>query len=129
MTLTEFLLARIAETEARARGSLDTGYQPPAHSPDDHPEYIPDFYPEPTRQDRAEVAHILAECEAKRRIVALHGGFLAWSTANQLHCETCAKWYEADYDGPPNVDWPCATLRLLAMPYADHPDYREEWRP
>jgi hypothetical protein len=24
---------------------------------------------------------------------------------------------------------PCDTLRLLALPYADHPDYREEWRP
>jgi hypothetical protein len=21
------------------------------------------------------------------------------------------------------------TLRLLALPYADHPDFREEWRP
>jgi hypothetical protein len=24
---------------------------------------------------------------------------------------------------------PCWTARLLALPYASHPDYREEWRP
>jgi hypothetical protein len=25
--------------------------------------------------------------------------------------------------------YPCDTLKLLALPYADHPDYRDEWRP
>jgi hypothetical protein len=25
--------------------------------------------------------------------------------------------------------YPCLTLRLLALPYADHADYRQEWRP
>ncbi|MEV5894733.1 DUF6221 family protein [Nonomuraea fuscirosea] len=30
------------------------------------------------------------------------------------------------YDGQP---WPCLDLRDLAAPYADHPDYRDEWRP
>jgi hypothetical protein len=24
---------------------------------------------------------------------------------------------------------PCDTLLLLALPYADHPDYRETWTP
>ncbi len=24
---------------------------------------------------------------------------------------------------------PCVTLRLLALPYAGHPDYQPEWRP
>lgn len=24
---------------------------------------------------------------------------------------------------------PCPTLRLLSLPFADHPDYRQEWRP
>lgn len=44
-----------------------------------------------------------AECEAKRRIVQEWGPF-----------ET--------YNGE-------ALLRLLALPYADHPDWRAEWRP
>jgi hypothetical protein len=24
---------------------------------------------------------------------------------------------------------PCETVRVLALPYSDHPDYHEEWRP
>jgi hypothetical protein len=24
--------------------------------------------------------------------------------------------------------YPCATLRLLALPYADRPGYRKEWK-
>lgn len=34
-------------------------------------------------------------------------------------CRTC--WGEDRY--------PCTTLRLLAAPYSDHPNYREEWKP
>jgi hypothetical protein len=29
----------------------------------------------------------------------------------------------------PGDQTPCTTLRLLALPYADQPGYREEWRP
>jgi len=50
---------------------------------------------------------VLAECETKRRIV-----------------ELCAYW-QRPVDGLDGED----ILRLLALPYADHPDYREEWRP
>lgn len=25
--------------------------------------------------------------------------------------------------------YPCLTVRLLALPYASHPEYRKEWRP
>lgn len=24
--------------------------------------------------------------------------------------------------------WPCLTLKLLAAPYVDHPDYKQEWQ-
>lgn len=34
-----------------------------------------------------------------------------------------------DFCGHDKHELPCPTLRLLARPYADHPDYREEWRP
>jgi hypothetical protein len=27
-----------------------------------------------------------------------------------------------------NESWPCLTVRLLALPYADQPGYRQEWR-
>ena len=34
------------------------------------------------------------------------------------------EWFVPSY-----VRAPCRTLRLLALPYASHPDYRKEWRP
>jgi hypothetical protein len=36
-------------------------------------------------------------------------------------CATCDDWYGG------GQDWPCPTLRLLALPYADHPGYEPEW--
>ena len=88
MTLTEFLLARIAEDERRV--GFVRGFIP---DEGDQGEYI-------------NPARVLAECEAKRRIV-----------------EHCDFDHLARSPGDPYV------LRLLALPYADHPDYREEWRP
>lgn len=49
---------------------------------------------------RHDPARVLAECRAKRRLVEELGAFRRG-----------------------------AALRLLAMPYADHPDYRQEWKP
>lgn len=101
LTLASFLLARIAEDEAAVqRGPLG-----------------------PSRTVDGEVApwssRVLAECEAKRQIVALH----------QPHeedvslCSLCGHIDEFPFD------WPCDTLCLLALPYADHADYDERWRP
>ncbi len=56
--------------------------------------------PDPTR--------IVTECEAKRRIVQRYS-------------------VPDPHDEPGCRD--CDMLRLLALPHADHPDYREEWRP
>jgi hypothetical protein len=87
-TLPGFLLARIAEDEARAR-ALDAAYEadevrPPGRLVNLFALVVP--------------ARVLAECEAKRRIVEQVNGM--------------------EY-----------VLRLLALPYADHEDYRPEWRP
>jgi hypothetical protein len=46
-------------------------------------------------------SRVLADCEAKRQIMSL--------------CE--------------DIDDGWAVLARLALSYADHPDYREEWRP
>ena len=64
-------------------------------------------------------AHVLRECEAKRRIVALH------SEGDKGTCYTCS------VNGTRVQDnlIACPTLRDLAAVYADHPDYRDEWRP
>jgi len=53
-------------------------------------------------------AHVLADCDAKRRIIA-------------------ADW-RADDSGEATLIRQ-DVLRLLALPYADHPDYDETWRP
>jgi hypothetical protein len=63
-------------------------------------------------------ARVLAEVDAKRCILAAHPARLpGW-------CSTC----DVPGDTQGNVHG-CLTLRLLALPFADHPDYREEWRP
>jgi hypothetical protein len=87
--LAEFLLARIAEDEAWAEASASPDYSDaepgtPAHS-----------------------ARILAECEAKRRIVEEHHR------------------HDAGQRGYGATRY--AVLCLAAV-YADHPDYRPEWK-
>ena len=61
-------------------------------------------------------ARVLREIDTKRRIIDEH-------TLNGWVCSTCD-----DGEVPPQA-FPCPTLRLLALPYADRPGYREEWRP
>lgn len=62
-------------------------------------------------------ARVLADIDVKRRIVA--------------HMEAILNAAEGD-DTPDHYDALGSaelTLALLAAPYADHPDYRAEWRP
>lgn len=111
MTLTEFVEARITELEVVARDALAPLGEGPRR----------DFYSTvgPHGDDwglctfHVPPARVFAECEAKRRIVQLHGN--DWNPRGK--CATC------DEVGP------CDTLRALALPYADHPDYDEAWRP
>jgi hypothetical protein len=85
--------------------------------------------------DAAFIAHhdparVLAEVEAKRRLVKLHepvvlrGGAGAQYFETTTVCRSC----EPPRQFPENA-FPCPTLRVLALPHADHPDYREEWKP
>lgn len=77
-------------------------------------------------------SRVLAEVEAKRRIMDLHGpansdGFFGDPEGHSGGCSTCT---DLDYAGLATADgdWPCKTLCLLAVPYADHPDYDPAWR-
>jgi hypothetical protein len=106
VTLTKFLLACIAEDEAHA--SLVTMQSVDMNGG------VPQI------RHTAIRVRVLAECEAKRRIVELH---TTVDGAIYPTCDCCGLYGEAD------VDWPCPTLRLLALPYADRPGYRAEWRP
>ena len=130
-TLTTFLLDRIAEDEETARlgigGQMDPengwGYEGRALTPHvgvihhaAQAEHITRWHP----------ARVLAESEAKRRIVAEHGpeevaslerGSFGKAFVACRRCQTMAGQIIA----------PCPTLRLLAQVYADHPDYQPEW--
>ena len=110
--LADFLLARIAEDEAAASGCDEwdekdrtCGYTVThkwARITDDGSSSFWSGVPSPRR--------VLAECDTKRQIIA---GEPVNDNDDRLYAGACDQ-YEA-------------TLRLLALPYADHPDYREEW--
>lgn len=59
-------------------------------------------------------ARVLAEVEAKRRMLS------AWP-------DPTGEWSAAEAAAARAVKE--RIYRLLALPYADHPDYRAEWRP
>ena len=103
--LVEFLRARLAEDEAWA------------HNPE-------------CDQDPARV---LREVERDRRILDEHFGFLHPSGNPDRACRRCSDRRTDDDPLVHDDRWlrlepaPCPTLRLLALPYADHLDYRQEW--
>lgn len=107
--LVEFLRARLDEDEARARGE---GPHIVFHDPAGRP------LPPPPMPGSYPAGRVLREVEAKRRILAEHRPMIpGW-------CHTCD--VPADVKGNEHG---CLTVRLLALPYADHPNYREAWRP
>lgn len=109
--LTEWLLACIAEDEAVARhkGADAMAGHRWKHAPEN-------VYQEIQSEVLDNCRHVLAECEAKRRIVGLHPHELE-SDDSVRQCSTCRR---------PGL---CGTVRALALPYAGRPGYREEWRP
>jgi hypothetical protein len=83
---------------------------------DEAPDNILDGDSVGTHIARHDPARVLREVEAKRRIVDLH---------------VAAHAQFADYGTPRDgaQDALDDVLRLLALPYSDHPDYRAEWAP
>jgi uncharacterized protein DUF6221 len=139
VTLVEFLRARLNEDEQKARRAAELcGCHPPAPSWKVHDEetdgrivVVDDPHPEVKRKlwrrwsntyeglfaaehiVRHDPARVLREVEAKRELVLMYeaildtGGFVGTLYANAAE----------------------PALRLLALPYAAHEDFREEWRP
>jgi hypothetical protein len=108
MTLTEFLLARIAEDEAAAeRGRSHNGGGTFAN---DNYGYL-----------LVQPARVLAECAAKRQAIEAAWGDQVQIEGEWGHCQGREEMSVKD-DNP-------AVVEHLAAVYADHPDYREEWRP
>lgn len=119
MTLPEFLLARIAEDQARAESLTEIKWQPRwVTSPDNRVLVKPP--PEIEWQPR-----LLAECEAKRRILE------RLASVNDPHSRdwtTGSPGADPEYVGGVSAALEYAA-RSLALPYADHPDYQQEWKP
>ena len=114
MTLAEFLLARIAEDEAAVRA---TGY----FTGKGEEWWGEDWYAACGREITAhlvrwEPPRVLAECEAQRRLVESATYWQGLGGAPDSHGDGRATGF-------------MNALRLLALPHADHPDYRDEWRP
>lgn len=134
MTLTEFMLARIAEDEAVA----------------DQCEENPDCLVGPehvTGIGRVMVvgrSRVLAECEAKRHIIEWHESWpvlvetqpeftptgadvqtMTFQMSQKIAWLTTQEYRARFGDEPPSSPM----LRALAAVYSDHPDYRDEWRP
>jgi hypothetical protein len=107
MKLADFLLARIAEDEAAAREAI-------AWRERDRPDFEGPDMERPRAWPDTSIAcvlvgpeYVLAECEAKRRIVELNATKPGRKTTFRRRL----------------------TLQALAMPYAEHPDYDEGWKP
>lgn len=78
------------------------------HPRDRHPDRLP---------------RVLADCEAKRRIVEELQTFSLVAAKREDQPLPQALTAAGIVTGLERA------VRLLALPYADHPDFREEWRP
>lgn len=147
--LAEFLLARIAEDETAARAAetrngaawtmrelLDgvriDGTVKPGNPRQSDTELWDDegamgmWSETGTHVVRHDPARVLVDCGAKRRIIEEHENYdpnpsaaPGWPEYTG-YCSTCGD--------VPHVGYPCDTLKLLALPFATHPEYDEEWR-
>ena len=111
LTLAEFLLARIAEDEEESstfhevdcdlvtRGRVDPAWGWTCTC--GHP------------------ARVLADCEAKRRIVERA---VKWRQTSLSESETDDQYLQGAADSYEDA------VVFLALPYADHPEFNEEWK-
>ena len=123
--LVAFLKARLDEDEQLARAAGNRQWLVQDNTIELYPEHEDDGYMRwPTRADARhaanwEPARVLREIEAKRLILSWHGAVKNDKTPWGQPVQICRCGY----------DLPCGTLRFLALPYADHEDYQEAWKP
>jgi hypothetical protein len=113
VTLTEFLLARTAEDEQAVRGVQEGRVFDLA---EECPIGCWDF-------DR-----VLAECEAKRRIIDHHHVEWAGSRGGGWFCWVCGGPDADLYERNPTETQACPDLAALASVYTSHADFDPEWR-
>lgn len=128
--LAAFLLARIAEDEQAVQTIVDV--EPTGASLLIHDRPIHTWISEHPSQESWEMARrVLAECEAKRRIIELHCARTVAIPDYEVHeliCSMCSCPHASSVGADEYEPFPCRTLRLLVLPYADQPDYRAEWQ-
>lgn len=141
LTLTDFLRARLDEDEAVAREWVACKYS----GVDAWGEGADHFF----EGGAGSPARVLADVAAKRRIVEWHENWpvfveqrpempsmrpfgdpdamqdLHYSMARQFEWLTHREYVTRFGSEPPTAP----ILRFLALPYASHPDYRQEWKP
>lgn len=135
VTITEFLLARIAEDEAVARAAIAPDHMHPygdraipAIKPDGWGALVDNYLGGPMGAHcaRHTPTRVLAECAAKRAIVAhaqdVHDSYREDQFAGGAHAERIvgSVGWLYPFDVTP-------ALRALAAVYASHPDYLQEW--
>ena len=122
--LDEFVLARIAEDTRIARdAAAGTREQ---WAPQDMPGSGPPHDHVADHMARHDPARVLADCAAKRRLVLACRDMGADRAFLGARPEGLADFPLS----PVNQHQLAAlTIALLALPYADHPEYRPEWRP
>jgi hypothetical protein len=133
--LIEFLLARLGEDEEMASAAAGLGASR-RHWTREYISCVVDatggdliVYGEgtPTSAQADHIARhdpdrVLAEADAKRRIVD-------WLAAHAAFDMPAAKAQAASREEWYLVTLARTTLKLLALPYASHPEYRQEWVP
>lgn len=118
--LSDFLSARFAEDEAIAVAAMNTGVSKYGDRYRDEVQFEDGGMNADDGWVVLDPARLLAEIEAKRRIEDLHEATIMYG--GPPACGACTLMYPTGAN-----PWPCETLRLLALPYADHPDY-QTWR-
>jgi hypothetical protein len=130
--LVEFLRARYTEArehEHRKRRGIPSAFDGHdveiQYSADEGEQVFVDGHPYPVEKyweiatEPAPDPAVLADLDAKLRIVKRHEG----CGTGVGRCDDGGHgWDDIEGGG-------CADLADLAQPYADHPDYREEWKP
>jgi hypothetical protein len=125
MTITEFLLARIAEDKDRASLVLIAEV--------DQSSGVPEI------RHRAIQERVLAECEAKRQIVeqsaqaerlvmANAEAYSAAMRSTPLDQEKIAALKTHGWELAGRRDGLRFAIGEIASAYSDHPDFRDEWR-
>lgn len=119
VSITDFLLARIAEDEsmAVAEQSADQDGNGKAAELGAHAARL------------VGPARVLAECRSRRGILAEHPAAPQWGPGDQqiIICDQCSELLAPGRHLL--VAYPCPTVRHLAAVYSEHRQYRDEWQP